>query len=167
MGRDLEYEDLGDGAAGPWVELVRRACLQAGGAHLRLYAVGGDGTLNEIARGALGMWNVAIGHFPVGTGNDFIKTFGDRAPLFQKLGNLVEGEEIPVIFGGQLRRRPERAQRGVDARVAAGMRKYKRLPLMHGQWPYAALHGGKHHPRAGGDIPGHAGRGKNTTVLTP
>lgn len=75
MGRDLEYEILVTERPGHGVELVRRACLQAGGAHLRLYAVGGDGTLNEIARGALGMWNVAIGHFPVGTGNDFIKTF--------------------------------------------------------------------------------------------
>lgn len=137
MGRDLEYEILVTERPGHGVELVRRACLQVGGAHLRLYAVGGDGTLNEIARGALGMWNVAIGHFPVGTGNDFIKTFGDRAPLFRKLGNLVEGEEIPVDFleancGGAL----NVLSVGVDARVAAGMRKYKRLPLMHGQWPY-------------------------------
>ena len=44
----------------------------AEGGELRVYACGGDGTLNECVNGAAGLQNVAVTHFPCGTGNDFI-----------------------------------------------------------------------------------------------
>lgn len=137
LDQNLEYEILVTEYPGHGVELVHKACQQAGGSHLRIYACGGDGTLNEAARGAYGMWNVAVGHYPVGTGNDFIKIFGAQAQEFQHLEALVAGEEMEVDYveascGGAL----NVLSVGVDARVAASMRKYKRLPLMRGQAPY-------------------------------
>ena len=45
---------------------------------LRVYACGGDGTLNECVNGAALLPNVAVTHFPCGTGNDFIRMFGDE-----------------------------------------------------------------------------------------
>ena len=135
--QNLEYEILVTEHPGHGVELVRKACLQGGGQHLRFYACGGDGTLNEAARGAFGMWNVAVGHFPAGTGNDFIKVFGRQMNRFFQLPELTKGEELPVDYvetncGGAV----NVLSVGIDARVAAGMRKYKRLPLCRGQWPY-------------------------------
>jgi len=41
-----------------------------------IVAVGGDGTLNEIARPLIGNKNVTIGIIPAGTGNDFIQILG-------------------------------------------------------------------------------------------
>lgn len=137
LDKSLEYEILVTEYPGHGVELVHKACQQAGGSHLRIYACGGDGTLNEAARGAYGMWNVAVGHYPVGTGNDFVKVFGPQAQAFQHLEDLVEGDEVEMDYvqascGGAL----NILTVGVDARVAAGMRKYKRLPLLRGQGPY-------------------------------
>ncbi len=41
-----------------------------------IIAVGGDGTLNEVARPLIGNKNVTIGIVPAGTGNDFIQILG-------------------------------------------------------------------------------------------
>lgn len=41
-----------------------------------IIAVGGDGTLNEVARPLVGKKNVTIGIVPAGTGNDFIQILG-------------------------------------------------------------------------------------------
>lgn len=41
-----------------------------------IIAVGGDGTLNEIAKALVGVKNVILGIIPAGTGNDFIQILG-------------------------------------------------------------------------------------------
>jgi diacylglycerol kinase (ATP) len=41
-----------------------------------IIGVGGDGTLNEIARPLINMKNITIGIIPAGTGNDFIQILG-------------------------------------------------------------------------------------------
>ena len=64
----------------------------ASGEELRVYACGGDGTLNECVNGAVGHDNVAVTHFPCGTGNDFIKMFGEEKERFFDLAELVHGE---------------------------------------------------------------------------
>ena len=64
----------------------------ASGEELRVYACGGDGTLNECVNGAVGHANVAVTHFPCGTGNDFIKMFGEEKERFFDLAELVRGE---------------------------------------------------------------------------
>ena len=45
----------------------------ASGEELRVYACGGDGTVNEIANGIAGFPNAAMTCIPIGTGNDFLK----------------------------------------------------------------------------------------------
>ena len=68
----------------------------ADGAELRAYACGGDGTLNEGVNGAAGLSNVAVTHFPCGTGNDFIKMFGPGKDRFFDLTGLINGEVRPI-----------------------------------------------------------------------
>ena len=48
------------------------------GEPLRVYACGGDGTLNEVGNGAAGLDHVAVTNVPKGTGNDFLKIFGPQ-----------------------------------------------------------------------------------------
>ena len=43
---------------------------------IRIYACGGDGTLNEVVNGAYGYSNAEVTCYPNGSGNDFLKTFG-------------------------------------------------------------------------------------------
>ena len=57
---------------------ARQLAREAGerGQSTRLYACGGDGTLNEVVNGAAGWSNLAVTNVPMGTGNDFLKIFG-------------------------------------------------------------------------------------------
>ena len=60
---------------------VRNLCRKYSGTDekLRIYACGGDGTINEVVNGAFGYGNVEIGAIPLGTGNDYIRNYGSAA----------------------------------------------------------------------------------------
>ena len=58
---------------------------------LRIYSLGGDGTLNEVVNGAAGHDHVDLSCCPMGSGNDFVKTFGKESWRFRDLKALVEG----------------------------------------------------------------------------
>ena len=62
---------------------------------LRFYACGGDGTLNEVVNGAVGFQNAAVGCYPSGSGNDFLKYFGKKKD-FLDLDALVDGEIVDI-----------------------------------------------------------------------
>lgn len=79
----------------PMDACAKIAAEAASGEELRVYACGGDGTLNECVNGAAGRSNVAVTHFPCGTGNDFIKMFGEEKTRFSDLADLVHGEVRP------------------------------------------------------------------------
>ena len=69
------------------------------GAH-RILAVGGDGTLNEVANGIyLAGGNAALGLVPVGHGADFARTIGQKGSVEQAVLRACEGEEQPVDLG--------------------------------------------------------------------
>lgn len=143
--RRLDYEILATEYPGHGAELVKKAVGQSGGRRVRIYACGGDGTLNEAARGAFGAWNAAVTHYPAGTGNDFIKAFGAQSRAFYRLPALVDGKEIAMDYiqadcGGAV----NVLSVGADARVAAGVAKYKNLPLPPGQTPPYLLSAAEH-----------------------
>lgn len=48
------------------------------GEKVRIYACGGDGTVNEVVSGIYGYDNAEIGIIPLGTGNDFIRNFDSK-----------------------------------------------------------------------------------------
>ena len=78
--RGLDYEICVSKAPGDCRALARKACET--GQEVRLYACGGDGTLNEVVCGMAGFENAAVTHYPCGSGNDSIKVFSDTAPFF-------------------------------------------------------------------------------------
>ena len=66
--RGLDYEICVSKAPGDCRALARRAAES--GQEVRLYACGGDGTLNEVVCGMAGFENAAVTHYPGGSGND-------------------------------------------------------------------------------------------------
>ena len=131
-GRDYAVE-LSRGAGD--VERLARQAAETGEA-VRIYACGGDGTLNEAVNGAAGFPNAAVTNVPKGTGNDFLRIFGDRA-RFSDLEALAEGPRAEFDLmdcNGRLGIGVVCA--GVDARVAADVHRYKALPLVGGTGAY-------------------------------
>ena len=113
-----------------------RALAQSG-REVRVYACGGDGTVNEVANGLAGFGNAAMTCIPVGTGNDFLKNFGETAPLFSDAENLWDGPAFPldaIDCNGRLALTV--ACSGFDAQVADDVHTYGKLPLLGGQGSY-------------------------------
>ena len=76
------------------------ASAERDGEEVRIYACGGDGTVNEVANGVYGHANAALGVIPIGSGNDLIRNFGgpkatDYKDLMSQL--LAEEEVIDVM----------------------------------------------------------------------
>ena len=116
-------------------EIARQLCES--GEDLRFYACGGDGTINEVANGIYGFDNAAMTCIPVGTGNDFLKNFGDDAAKFADAENLWDGPQFPidVIRVGD-RIALTIACSGLDARIGRDVHKYSESPLLDGKSSY-------------------------------
>ena len=122
--------------AGQAREAARR--YAASGTPVALYACGGDGTLNELVQGAAGSANVAVGCVPCGSGNDYVRNFG------------AAGQAPFLDFAAQLQAQPCRVDllqtslgigidicaAGLDAQVAYGIPKFRRLPGCGGTAAY-------------------------------
>ncbi|MCL2200331.1 MAG: YegS/Rv2252/BmrU family lipid kinase [Oscillospiraceae bacterium] len=105
---------------------------------LRVYACGGDGTLNECANGAANHSNIAITQYSNGTGNDFIKTFGqENLGKFRDLNALVSGTVCPLdLIDCSGRYGINIASVGIDARVGRDVHRYSGYPLIGGSTGY-------------------------------
>lgn len=105
-------------------------------APVRLYACGGDGTLNEVFAGALGFEQAQVASVPCGSGNDFIRTFGMDAP-FLDMAAQMQGNAVPIdliaVNGGVC---ASICSVGVDSEVAYGIPKFRRIPLCSGPMAY-------------------------------
>lgn len=168
--RKEPYEILVTKAPRHATTLVAEAAARNPGRTLRFYACGGDGTLNEVAAGVVGLENAAVAHCPTGSGNDFIKLFGADVYRFSDLEELLNGEVIELdCIRSDCGLAANVLSVGVDARIAAGMQKYKRLPLLSGSGAYIAataenLIRGLHQPY-GVEIDGKTFDGRYTLIL--
>lgn len=116
-------------------ELAKKLCET--GETLRFYACGGDGTVNEVANGIIGYDNAAMTVIPVGTGNDFLKNFGDDMEKFRDAENLWDSPQFPmdaIDVNGRVALTI--ACSGIDARVARDVHKYSESPLLDGKGSY-------------------------------
>lgn len=132
--RGLDYAVMVSRQAGDLTALARAAAEE--GQPVRLYACGGDGTLNEVINGAVGFENAAVTHFPGGSGNDFIRIFSDPA-AFSDLERLLDGEETAFdLIQCQDSYAINVCSMGLDARIGTDIARYKRLPLVSGSGAY-------------------------------
>ena len=134
--RRVDYEIRVSTAPGEATRIAREAAQT--GEELRLYACGGDGTLNEVVAGAAGHDNAAVTVFSGGSGNDFVKIF-DEPKAFFDLHRLMDADEATFDL---IRCNDDISLNicsvGLDARIGTDVSSYKRLPLLHGFNAYIA-----------------------------
>jgi diacylglycerol kinase family enzyme len=130
---EVQYTDPPEWGA----EQIARAWAERG-EPLRIYACGGDGTLNEVVNGAAGYDHVAVTNVPLGTGNDFLKMFGKHyRALFSDLPALMNGSQAAFdLMDCNGRLGIDVVCAGVDARTAADVGKYRDIPLVTGAGAY-------------------------------
>lgn len=126
---DGGYELFETAGAGDARAIAQRAIDRGG--PVRLYACGGDGTLNEVVNAAAGVADAAVTNVPLGTGNDFLRMFGREGKLrFTDISALRDGPQSAydlIDCNGLLGL--DIVCAGIDARVAAEVHRYKRIPL--------------------------------------
>lgn len=110
---------------------------------IRVYACGGDGTLNEVLNGMAGFPSVEAACVPIGSGNDFIRNMGGGDPLdiesqvngTPQLVDLLRfaaiGEDDPKI-----RYCINMFNIGFDSDVAFRVGELKKIPLLTGSMAY-------------------------------
>ena len=118
--------------AGPMDACSRVRVEAETGAELRVYACGGDGTLNECVNGAAGFSNAAVTHYPTGTGNDFVRMFGEKdSALFSDLAALMDGTVLPLdLIDCNGRYSVNICSVGIDARIGTQVHEYSSKPLV-------------------------------------
>ena len=133
--RNLDYRIEVSGAPGECCRIAREAAES--GEEYRIYACGGDGTLNEVASGAAGFDNVSVSVFSGGSGNDFVKLFSDPKAFFD-LERLLDAEEAEFdLIQCNDDISLNICSVGLDARIGTDVANYKRIPLLSGFRAYA------------------------------
>ena len=134
--KGLDYRIAVSAAPGDCARIAREAAQT--GQEVRLYACGGDGTLNEVVYGAAGFPNAAVTVFSGGSGNDFVKLFDDPEAFFD-LERLLDCEEARFDL---IRCNDDISLNicsvGLDARIGTDVSNYKRIPLLQGMRAYIA-----------------------------
>ena len=133
--RGLDYSIRVSGAPGRCCKIAREAAES--GEDYRIYACGGDGTLNEVVNGAAGFPNVAVTVFSGGSGNDFARMFSEP-DAFRDLERLLDAAEVQrELIKGNDDYSLNICSVGLDARIGHDVANYKRLPLLSGFRAYA------------------------------
>ena len=131
----IDYAIRVSGAPGRCCKIAREAAET--GEEYRIYACGGDGTLNEVVNGAAGYDNVSVTVFSGGSGNDFARMFSEPA-AFRDLERLLNADEVTFDL---IKCNDDYSLNicsvGLDARIGHDVANYKRLPLLSGFRAYA------------------------------
>ena len=128
---EMEYSIRLTDGVGAATRIATEECERGGS--LRLYACGGDGTLQETANGIpVGSSDVELAAIPCGSGNDYVRTYG-TAEEFSDLEDVVNGVAITVDAIDCVRFNSLNiASIGLDAAVGQKMNKYKAWPGVSG-----------------------------------
>lgn len=133
--QDFEYEIYVTSKAGDATDYVAKSCEETD-EDIRFYSCGGDGTLNEVVSGCVGHSNAIVALYPSGSGNDFVKYYGDK-DNFLNLDNLIEGTEtkIDIIKVGD-RYAVNACHFGLDSAVARKMNQVRHKKIIGGKNAY-------------------------------
>lgn len=104
---------------------------------MRFYACGGDGTLNEVLNGLDLTKDVELACYPCGSGNDFVKYFGDN-DNFKDLAKVVKGKPRLIdLLKVDDKYSINIANFGMDATVCVVMDKLRRKKIIGGKHSYS------------------------------
>lgn len=119
--------------AGHAKEIARE--IAESGEEVRIFSCGGEGTNYEVLNGIVGKDNVTLGLVPCGTGNDFLKYFGNNG-AFLNLEDQFDGSEFYLdIIKVKAEDREyyglNSCSAGMDAMVCENAIKFKKLPFVN------------------------------------
>ena len=136
----VDYEIYETKAHGDGTRFVKEKAAEANGEPVRFYSVGGDGTLYEVLNGAIGFPNAEITVVPKGSGNDYIRLYGDKE-LFRNVEGLINGTPIKVdglkiTDAEKTEYAINQASMGFDAEACAKQAAMKKIPGAIGHATY-------------------------------
>ena len=104
---------------------------------VRVYACGGDGTVNEVISGIYDLQNCAFAPVPTGSGNDFIRSFDCEKDDFLNIEKLINGKEISVdLLKCNERISCNSVTVGFDCAVAKNVEKFKKKKFISSSFAY-------------------------------
>ncbi len=103
---------------------------------VRVYACGGDGTINECANGIVGFPNAELGAIPIGTGNDFVRNFGGSEAFFNISAQLKGHAQPCDLIKYNDRYCINMINIGYDSAVVVRTARIKKNPLIPGGLAY-------------------------------
>lgn len=130
---NYEYEIVTTECPGHATEIAQ---VNSAAQNLRIYSVGGDGTLNEVLNGMAGSGS-SLAAFPSGTGNDFIRSIIGADIPKDLIKSTVEGTERLIDYAKVNEKYfINITSLGFDAEVAYQSGHYKKLPFVTGKMAY-------------------------------
>ncbi|MBQ8469492.1 MAG: hypothetical protein IJ547_02740 [Clostridia bacterium] len=139
----VDYEIYDTQCAGDATRFCKEVAQQAKekGETIRIYAVGGDGTLYEVINGVVGYDNVEVTVVPKGSCNDYIPLYWTEEQLL-KVEKLIDGIPLTVDAlkvtdqDGVTEYAINQASLGFDAEACSKQEAMKRLPGAIGHRTY-------------------------------
>lgn len=131
-----DFEIYSTKAKGDGIRFIKERCEEFSYERLRFYACGGDGTLNEVINGAFGYENAEVSCYPCGSGNDFIKYYGEK-DRFLDVEELINAPAAPIdlIKVGE-RFSVNVVNFGFDTYACKTMNEIKKKPIIGGNKAY-------------------------------
>lgn len=129
----IPYEIVCTGAKGEATEIVRRYTLQD---DYLIFAVGGDGTINEVVNGIVGSKS-SLAILPTGSGNDFVRSLYEQYTLEELLMALIEGKDQNIdVMQINEKYFLNITSVGLDADVVYNASYYKKKKFIKGDMAY-------------------------------
>ena len=132
---DLDYELYNTKCVGDAINFVKEKCENKT-QPITFISCGGDGTLNEVVNGSFGYNDVYISVFPCGSGDDFVKVFGETNH-FNNISKILSGKSRKIdVLKVNDRYTINICNLGFDATVAYKMHMFRKWPLVSGNGAY-------------------------------
>ena len=132
--KDFDYEIIETEYSHHAIKIVK--AIGEKGEKCRVFACGGDGSLFDVVNGAVGFDNVEVGIIPCGSGNDYIKYYGNKSYFLSK-EYILNGKSMPIdLIKFNDKYCVNIASIGMDAYVCQQKEKMKFLSKISGKLAY-------------------------------
>ena len=108
----------------------------ATGEHVRFYACGGDGTLSEVVNACAEHKNAEVAAIPLGSGNDFIRIFGNKEDLLDLKAHITGTPMEFDLIKYEDQYAINQCSMGLDAEVCAKQADFKKIPFLSPETAY-------------------------------
>lgn len=118
-------------------DIVKKHIKKLGDENLVVYAVGGDGTLNEVINATVNTKAVTV-VVPCGTGNDYVKSVSNyksgRKIIIESLN--TKPKKVDAMLINNSKHAVNMINCGFDAKVVVNVRHFNKLPFITGEMAF-------------------------------